>query len=331
MLTASSPSAESQGRRRLAGRRRWVAAVALVACALLAAAAAVLLGRGDGGKATSAAPATRRIAVGGVHGVASGDGSVWAAIYRGRSVVRVPRDGRRASAHRCRPAADDPVVDRSSIWVPILGREQLAEIDTATNRVVRRAPRAFSAVAAGFGSVWVTEWRGAPRRLERWYGRDVARIDPRTGHVLDVVRPGGTLLDVGTGFGSVWPRISTVGSSGGSTHAAAASPHPSRSAPIRATWRSGWERLGDERARPRRPDLARRQSRGSVGARAARRRERLRDDGRRRCLDRRLRRAAAGDARRDRPYVEFRDPVRPPSGKGPRASRSRATACGSAT
>jgi YVTN family beta-propeller protein len=96
------------------------------------------------------------------------------------------------------------VFDGSSIWVPVLGREQLAEIDTVTNRVVRRVPGAFSAAAAGFGSVWVTEWRGAPPRLERWYGRDIARVNPRTAHVHDVVRPGGTLLDIGTGFGSVW-------------------------------------------------------------------------------------------------------------------------------
>lgn len=193
-----------------------------------------------------ASPSPRVIAtIAGVPGsaVAIGFGSVWVADDRGGLVRVDPGTNRVVARIRLGGRASGAAVGYGLVWVASSGRDGnhgiVRAIDPIRNTITGRSirvPSGVSRIAAGAGSVWVTNgdharlgrvFRIDPRRRtivraivvrdapssitvasgSVWVGAGdtgvVTRLNP-SGSVIGVTRVGGALLDVSAGTDAVW-------------------------------------------------------------------------------------------------------------------------------
>lgn len=143
-------------------------------------------------------------------GVAAGAGSVWVAAPD--SVLRIdPRSNRIAGRTRV-PGATCVAVAGGAVWVTGAERGTVTRIDPRTGRAGPpiRAGAYPEGLAAGFGSLWVSSGPrpcGSPSRpctAHMDMSGTLARIDPRTGRLLSLVRVPASPSYVATGHEGVW-------------------------------------------------------------------------------------------------------------------------------
>ena len=129
----------------------------------------------------------------------TGDGALWvlgdAADPR---VWRIAPPARLAAAIDVGNAPRSIAATPGSIWVTDQLEDVVLQVDTTTNRVVRKvAVGRGAAGVAGADAVWVAnELDGT-----------VSRIDPATGRVTDEIDVGGRPSEIGVGDGSVWVGV----------------------------------------------------------------------------------------------------------------------------
>src|ERR1022692_3602323 len=134
-------------------------------------------------------------------GLATGFGSVWAVDCAGALVRIDPSAGRVVARVSVTAESDEGLIATGEGGVWILSslnanHDALIRIDPATNKVGARVlvPVGSTAVAVGFGSVWVTTAAGS--RVER--------VDPSTGKVAATIRVHAGPRFLATGEGAVW-------------------------------------------------------------------------------------------------------------------------------
>lgn len=134
-------------------------------------------------------------------GLATGFGSVWAVDCAGALVRIDPSAGRVVARISVTAESDEGLIAAGEGGVWILSslnanHDALIRIDPATNKVGARVlvPVGSTAVAVGFGSVWVTTAAGS----------SVERVDPSTGKVAATIRVHAGPRFLATGEGAVW-------------------------------------------------------------------------------------------------------------------------------
>lgn len=153
-------------------------------------------------------PAPPVIRTGQVLGMAVGPDGVWAAAHR-EGVVRLidPRTNRVARTVRVGDSGSqpgDPDVAAGALWVPLFQGGRLQRVDLRTGAVTTALRGTFWQAAAGYGSVWLLEWRGQGPGWTDWNGRTVTRLDPRSGKVTARIAVRGGARNLAAGEGGVW-------------------------------------------------------------------------------------------------------------------------------
>jgi ABC-type transport system substrate-binding protein/DNA-binding SARP family transcriptional activator len=128
--------------------------------------------------------------------VTTGAGSVWVANALDGTVTRIDEDRDQATTI---PVGTRPVglaFGAGSLWVVTGDERRIAQVDPASNRVVRRIDVGGrpSAIAAGFGSLWVAEPREGA----------VTRIDLERGMMSQRIAAGAGPVALAAGAGAVW-------------------------------------------------------------------------------------------------------------------------------
>jgi virginiamycin B lyase len=140
-----------------------------------------------------------------------GFGSVWTATCKPGGVTRIDPATSRATGHVALPVSSDGEssigVGEGAVWAIIDGSDcrlcAVARIDPKTLEVTNRypVPGGASAVRAGLGGVWITNYQTDA----------VVRLDPTTGKLVATipVASGPRFFDVGAG--AVWVMAQTAG------------------------------------------------------------------------------------------------------------------------
>ena len=220
---------------KLAAHAQRSASLAIVggAAALLAAAAAFVLSQTWGGAAPGLDSVTPN-AVGVINpqshrivaqlpvgvrpaSVVEGAGGIWVANLEDRSVSRLdPETKQLVRTISTGAAPTGLVVDRGRVWVA-RADGSLAWIDPQYNRLIRAGKIVASPlyrvpdhrIAAGFGSLWVTDSIGQVVRVDRATGRVQSRVDVGTG-AGGVAVGAGSVWVANSGYGTV-SRVDTTG------------------------------------------------------------------------------------------------------------------------
>jgi YVTN family beta-propeller protein len=128
--------------------------------------------------------------------VAVGEGSVWVANARDRTVSRI--DPRTGLVQRIDVRGDPSgiAIGAGAVWVANSLDGTVSRIDPQTNREVQAIPVGVTptALAVGGGAVWVTSAEE----------RSVTRIDVVRGRVVDTIATGALGRGIAVGGGSVW-------------------------------------------------------------------------------------------------------------------------------
>jgi serine/threonine protein kinase len=141
---------------------------------------------------------------GALKGIAAGDGAVWVSasdiVAEQYALFRIkPESAKIVAKLPLRLGALGIGVGHGAVWVANPLGDTVSQIETSTNRVVRRirVGRDPIAVAAGKDGVWVTNYRDGT----------VSRIEPKTGRVVATFTVGPYPDHIAIGEGGVWVTV----------------------------------------------------------------------------------------------------------------------------
>jgi streptogramin lyase len=139
--------------------------------------------------------------------IASGEGAVWVGDAADGTVTRIDPASRRTQAIGIDAPAIDLAAGGGNVWVATGGFGAIVRIDSRLRRVTARFPLgtpgdpvvpAASAVGVGQGRLWVGAFDG------------LARLDPRTGRILEKVDLGASpALQIAIGEDDLWATLLT--------------------------------------------------------------------------------------------------------------------------
>jgi YVTN family beta-propeller protein len=130
-------------------------------------------------------------------GLASGEGAVWAAGSRPRTVLRLDPSTRAVvDTIEVSGRPSGIATSQGAVWVAIGDEGVVERINPSTNTSVRpvRVGNAPAGIAAGFGAIWVAN------RVDG----TVSKIDPQANAVTAPIPVGSSPTGVATAAGSVW-------------------------------------------------------------------------------------------------------------------------------